>query len=135
MKKIGIEVEIETLEPNVHADRRLKADFDAAIAQIGGDPDPDVMFYRYWHSTGNLNKVAAYSSPEIDKLLEQGRATAEPAKRKPVYDQLQQKLAEAAPWVWLYVGYEYRVMQPTVKGFTPLPNGSMIYMRDVWLDK
>ena len=135
LKKIGIEVEIETLEPNVHADRRLKADFDAAIAQIGGDPDPDVMFYRYWHSTGNLNKVAAYSSPEIDKLLEQGRATAEPAKRKPVYDQLQQKLAEAAPWVWLYVGYEYRVMQPTVKGFTPLPNGSMIYMRDVWLDK
>ncbi|OGO35318.1 MAG: hypothetical protein A2Z03_11765 [Chloroflexi bacterium RBG_16_56_8] len=135
LKKVGVDAQIETLDPSTYADRRLKADFDAAITLVGGDPDPDVMFYRYWHSTGNLNKVAAYSSPEIDKLLEQGRATAEPAKRKPVYDQLQQKLAEAAPWVWLYVGYEYRVMQPTVKGFTPLPNGSMIYMRDVWLDK
>lgn len=135
LKKVGIETEIETLELGVYVDRWLKADFDAAIALNGGNPDPDVMFFRYWHSTGNLNKVAAYNSPDIDKLLEQGRATSDPDKRKPIYDQIQQKLTEAAPWVWLYVGYEYRVMQPFVKGFTPLPNGSMIYLRDAWLDK
>jgi len=93
------------------------------------------MFYRYWHSTGNLTKVAGYNGPDIDKLLEQGRATADPNLRKPIYTDVQKKLADAAPWVWLYVGYEYRVMQPYVKGFTPLPNGSMIYMRDAWLDK
>lgn len=135
LKAVGIETTIETLELGVYVDRWLKADFDATVALNGGNPDPDVMFYRYWYSTGNLNNVAAYNSPDIDKLLEQGRATADPDKRKPIYNQIQQKLADAAPWVWLYVGYEYRVMQPSVKGFTALPNGSMIYMRDVWLDK
>ncbi len=135
LKKIGVETEIETLELGVYVDRWLKADFDAVVALNGGNPDPDVMFFRYWHSTGNLNKVAAYNNPDIDKLLEQGRTTAEPEKRKPIYDQVQKKLTEAAPWVWLYVGYEYRVMQPYVKGFTPLPNGSLIYLRDAWLDK
>jgi peptide/nickel transport system substrate-binding protein len=135
LKKVGIEMEIETLELGVYVDRWLKADFDAAVALNGGNPDPDIMFFRYWHNTGNLNKVAAYKDAEIDKLLEQGRQTSDPAKRKDIYLQVQKKLAEAAPWVWLYVGFEYRVMQPTVKGFTPLPNGSLIYLRDAWLDK
>ena len=135
LKAVGIDMQIETLELGVYVDRWLKADFDAAEALNGGNPDPDVMFYRYWNSTGNLNKVAGYSSPDIDKLLDQGRAIADPNLRKPIYSDIQKKLSDAAPWVWLYVGYEYRVMQPYVKGFTPLPNGSMIYMRDAWLDK
>jgi peptide/nickel transport system substrate-binding protein len=135
LKKIGIETEIETLELGVYVDRWLKGDFDSTIALNGGNPDPDVMFYRYWHSTGNLNNVANYSSPDIDKLLDQGRAVADPEKRKPIYNDIQKKLTEAAPWVWLYVGYEYRVGQPYVKGFTPLPNGSLIYLREAWLDK
>lgn len=135
LKAVGIDMQIETLELGVYVDRWLKADFDAAEALNGGNPDPDVMFYRYWNSTGNLNKVAAYSSPDIDRLLDQGRATADPNARKPIYNDIQKKLADTAPWVWLYNGYEYRVMQPYVKGFTPLPNGSMIYSRDMWLDR
>ena len=135
LKAVGIDMQIETLELGVYVDRWLKADFDAAVALNGGNPDPDVMFNRYWSSGGNLNKVAGYNSPDIDKLLDQGRATADPDKRKPIYIDIQKKLADAAPWVWLYVGYEYRVMQPFVKNFTPLPNGSMIYLRDAWLDK
>jgi peptide/nickel transport system substrate-binding protein len=135
LKPLGIEIEIETLELAVYVDRWLKADFDAVVALNGGNPDPDIMFYRYWHSTGNLQKVAAFNSPEIDKLLDQGKTITEPEKRKAIYDDVQKKLTEAAPWVWLYVGYEYRIMQPYVKGFTPMPNGSLIYLRDAWLDK
>jgi len=135
LKEIGIEFEIETLELGVYVDRWLKSDFDAVVALNGGNPDPDIMFFRYWHSTGNLNKVAAWNDPEIDKLLEEGKITLDPEQRKAIYNTVQQKLAEAAPWVWLYVGYEYRIMQPYVKGFTPMPNGSLVYLRDVWLDK
>ncbi|CAG0944136.1 Oligopeptide-binding protein AppA [Anaerolineae bacterium] len=135
LKKIGIESEIESLELGVYVDRWLKGDFDATVALNGGNPDPDIMFFRYWHSTGNLNIVANYKDPEIDKLLEQGRVTADPAKRKEIYDNIQKKLADAVPWVWLYVGYEYRVMQPYVKGFVPLANGANTYLRETWLDK
>ena len=135
LKKIGIESEIESLELGVYVDRWLKGDFDATVALNGGNPDPDIMFFRYWHSTGNLNLVSNYKDPEIDKLLEQGRVTADPAKRKEIYDNIQKKLTEAVPWVWLYVGYEYRVMQPYVKGFVPLANGANTYLRETWLDK
>jgi peptide/nickel transport system substrate-binding protein len=93
------------------------------------------MFFRYWHSTGNLNIVANYKDADIDKLLEQGRVTADPGKRKEIYDNIQKKLADAAPWVWLYVGFEYRVMQPYVKGFAVYPNGANMTLRETWLDK
>lgn len=135
LAEIGVTVEIETLELGVYVDRWLAGDFDAAIALNGGNPDPDNMFYRYWHSTGNLQAVSNYSSPELDQLLEQGRATTDPAARKEIYTKVQQQLTEAAPWIWLYVGYEYRVMQPTVAGFTPMSNGSTLYLRETWLNK
>lgn len=135
LKELGINTEIETLELGVYVDRWLKGDFDATIALNGGNPDPDNMFYRYWYSTGNLNKVAAYSDPAIDKLLDQGRATTDSAQRKQIYDQIQKMLVDAAPWVWLYNGFEYRVMQPYVMNYTSLANGATYYLRDVWLNK
>lgn len=135
LAEIGVTAEIETLELGVYVDRWLKGDFDAAVALNGGNPDPHNMFFRYWHSTGNLNSVANYSSPEIDELLGQGQALTDPAERKAVYDQVQKLLAEAAPWIWLYVGNEYRIMQPYVQNYTSMPNGQTIYLRETWLDK
>ncbi len=135
LAELGITVEIEPLELGVYVDRWLAADFDAAVALNGGNPDPDNMFYRYWHSTGNLNGVANYSSDEIDALLDQARAVVDPDVRRDLYIEIQQLLADAAPWVWLYVGYEYRVMQPDVEGFVPLSTGSTIYLRDTYLNR
>ncbi|NOZ72217.1 MAG: ABC transporter substrate-binding protein [Chloroflexi bacterium] len=135
LKEIGIETEIETLELGVYVDRWLHTDFDSVVALNGGNPDPDIMFYRYWHSTGNLHKVAVYTNPEIDKLLDAAKVALDPEERRADYLQVQKILAEEAPWIWLYVGFEYRVMQPYVKDFTPMPNGSIKYLRDVWLDK
>lgn len=135
LKAIGVDVKIETLELGVYVNRWLKADFDAAIALNGGNPDPGVMFNRYWMSTGNLNKVAAFSDPAIDKLLTDGIAITDPVARKAIYDQVQTKLLEAAPWIWLYVGYEYRITQPYVMGFYPLSNGANTSLKSTWLNK
>ncbi|MBL8093894.1 MAG: hypothetical protein JNL73_06960, partial [Anaerolineales bacterium] len=135
LAEIGVTVNIETLELGVYVDRWLKGDFDAAVALNGGNPDPHNMFFRYWNSAGNLNGVANYSSPEIDSLLAEAVALTDPAARKAVYDQIQQKLTEAAPWVWLYVGYEYRIYQPYVENFTNMSNGQTIYLRETWLNK
>ncbi len=135
LQAIGVTANIQTLELGVYVDRWLKADFDAAIALNGGNPDPGVMFNRYWLSTGNLNTVAAYSSPDLDNLLNQGLATTDPAARKTIYDQVQTMLIENAPWIWLYVGYEYRITQPYVMDFYPLPNGANTSLKTTWINK
>jgi peptide/nickel transport system substrate-binding protein len=135
LKAIGVTATIETLELGVYVTRWLAGDFDAAIALNGGNPDAGVMFNRYWMSTGNLNKVAGYSSSDIDTLLKQGIATTDPVARKAIYDQVQTLLINAAPWVWLYVGFEYRITQPYVMGFYPLSNGADTLLKTTWLNK
>jgi peptide/nickel transport system substrate-binding protein len=135
LNAIGVNAKIETLELGVYVTRWLAGDFDAAIALNGGNPDPGVMFNRYWLSTGNLNMVAAYSSPDIDNLLAQGIATTDPVARKAIYGQVQTLLINAAPWIWLYVGFEYRITQPYVMGFFPLSNGANTLLKTTWLNK
>ena len=134
LARIGISAEIDALSLNTYFDRWARGEFEAAIALNSGSAEPDTMFYRYWHSTGNLNKVTGFKDPELDKLLDQARTLAEFSKRKELYHAVQRRLADASPWVWLYTGYEYRVMLPYVRQFTPMPNGSLIFLREAWID-
>lgn len=135
LAQIGIDVEIEVLEQGIYVDRWLAADFDAWAGLNSGSPDPDFLLFRYWHSTGNLNYVPGWSDPEIDGLLENGKTVVDSEERKAIYQEVEAKLVEAAPWIWTYVGFEYWPMQSYVQGFTPMSDGSIIYLRDVWLDK
>jgi ABC-type transport system substrate-binding protein len=65
----------------------------------GGRPDPDGMYGRYFTSTGNLNKVAGYSSPELDRLFAEGKATTDVAKRKEIYNQcLPRRRSASSGW-------------------------------------
>ncbi|GAA3238333.1 ABC transporter substrate-binding protein [Nonomuraea helvata] len=124
-----INLDLEVLESGAFVDRWVAADFDAAVALNGGRPDPDGSYGRYFTSKGNLNKVAGYSSPELDKLFADGKATTEQAARKAIYDQVSAKLEENAPWIWLFSGYTYTATTAGVQGFVPMASGSLQFLR------
>jgi peptide/nickel transport system substrate-binding protein len=133
LKEAGINLQLETLESGAYVDRWVAASFDAAVALNGGRPDPDGMYGRYFTSTGNLNKVAGYSSPELDQLFAQGKATTDPGQRKPIYTQISNLLEQNAVWVWLFSSYDYTAMTKGVHGFTPMANGSLQFLRQTSL--
>jgi peptide/nickel transport system substrate-binding protein len=135
LAEIGITIEIESMELSVYVDRWLAGDFQAAIALNGGRPDPYTMYARYWQSTGNLNNVAGYSDETLDDLMAAGRSQTDPQARFDTFAEFQRHLAEQAPWVWLYVGYEYTAQQPYVTGFVPSPTDSIISLTQVQLDR
>jgi peptide/nickel transport system substrate-binding protein len=135
LAEIGITVEIESLELSVYVDRWLAGDFDAAIALNGGRPDPYTMYARYWQSTGNLNNVAGYSDETLDELMATGRVQTDEQERFDTFSQFQTHLAEQAPWVWLYVGYEYTAQQPYVTGFLPSPTDSLLSLSQVTVER
>jgi peptide/nickel transport system substrate-binding protein len=135
LAKVGIKAKIETMDLDAYVKRWLAADFDAAVALNGGAPDPHLMFVRYWNSKGNLAKVAALSDPTMDDLIAKGQKETDQQKRIGIYQEFEKHVVEAAPWVWLYVGYEYRAMQDSVKGYVATPLNSIANLRTVWLDK
>jgi len=135
LAEIGVDMKIETLEFTQWVDRWLKADFDMAPGLNGGGPDPDFYVYRYFTDDGNLNFVTSYKNPVSSDAIKQARASTDPAKRKDLYTTAQKELVNGVPFIWLFVGRDYNATLPTTKGFTHLPNGSIIYLRQTWLDK
>ena len=135
LAEAGITMKIETLEFTQWVDRWLKADFDMAPGLNGGGPDPDFYLFRYFTDDGNLNFVTSYKNPTSSDAIKQARATTDVAKRKDLYATAQKELVNGVPFIWLYVGRDYFGLLPTTKGFTHLPTGSIIYLRQTWLDK
>ena len=135
LAEIGVTMKIQTLEFTQWVDRWLKADFDMAPGLNGGGPDPDFYVFRYFTDDGNLNFVTSYKNPVSSDALKAARATTDVAKRKDLYATAQKELVNGVPFIWLFVGRDYTASLPTTKGFIHLPTGSIIYLRQTWLDK
>lgn len=128
-----ITLDLEVLASNAYVDRWVAGTFDAAVALNGGRPDPDGMYGRYFTSTGNLNKVAGYSSPELDSLFAAGRQSSDPTARKATYSKISENLEANAAWIWLFTGYTYTAASSKVSGYIPMANASVQYLRSTSL--
>lgn len=131
LAKVGITMELDIVDDSTFVSRWLAADFGTSIANNGGRIDPDTMYTRYFTSTGNLNKVAGYSSATLDALFVKGKASGSSSVRKQVYADVTKELENNAVWIWLFSPYEYRAMAKNVTGFIPLASGSLIELRKV----
>ncbi len=135
LAEAGIKMNIELSEFGQYVDRWLKADFDAAVGLNGGQPDPDSYVFRYFTTDGNLNFVTSYQNQQVSDALKQARATADVQTRKDLYAAAQRQLVNDDPFIWLYVGRDYMGLLPSTKGYVHLPTGSVVYLRQTWLDK
>jgi peptide/nickel transport system substrate-binding protein len=131
LAEIGIDLEIEMMELNVYVDAWLAGDFDMAVAQNGGRPDPYPMYNRYFTNEGNLAHVSNFPDDELDSLMKQGQAETDPAKRVEIFQAFESRLAEQSPWLWLSTGYSYTAQRDSVSGFTPSPTGTLFGLVNV----
>lgn len=129
LKAVGIEMKLEFLDWTLLNDRLDARDYDAMMLSMGPSPDPDQ--FNYWHSTSvdaGFNDWC-YSNPQVDKLLEQGRRESDPAKRKVIYDQVQDILAKDVAAIWLYHPNALSAISKGFTGMTAEPAGQyqMLY--------
>jgi peptide/nickel transport system substrate-binding protein len=122
---IGIDVKIHVVEWAAFLNTFIrKRDFEAIILGWGLGTDPDQ--YEIWHSskTGSeeLNHIS-YSNPKVDDLLEAGRRTFDQARRKALYGELQEIMAEDQPVVFLFVPDALSVVSSRVRGIEPAAAG------------
>ncbi len=91
------------------------------------DHDPDIL-YREFHTNqidGGVN-WGSYSNPELDKLLEEGRTTADAAARAAAYQKIQEIFVKEALWLPIYHVYELSALSNRVKGAVMHPDGYLI---------
>lgn len=90
-----------------------------------GDSTADAGATLYRMFSSNQEKVfkdTGYSRPDLDKLIEQGRAAMDLNQRQTVFAQAEKIIVDDAPWIFLWQPKTVAATSTAVKGFTPRPD-------------
>ena len=117
-KKAGIEIELKFLEWNSFIktmdDKKMQL---WAMGWGGGDVEEDPK--QIWHSSSSGkggSNYGSYSNPEVDKLIDAGRAELDPTKRRAMFKKMYGLIAEDVPYVFMFNRkYEYYAISNKVK--------------------
>jgi peptide/nickel transport system substrate-binding protein len=104
LSAVGIAVSLQPLErAALNQKGYIGEQFDMIIDSYAQGPDPDIGTERLYISN-NIHTPpriytnnSAYSDPELDKLFAEQRIQVDPAKRKQIYDRIQEMVWAALP--------------------------------------
>jgi peptide/nickel transport system substrate-binding protein len=124
----GVDVTLDPIGPEVAVGRVIADDFQAITWIQFGAPDPDVEYVFFHSSMGALNWSNLIDS-EIDEAFDAGRRALDDDERAEAYSDLQKRLAEVMPFVWIdhLESVEAVVFDPSLRGFddSTFPDGSL----------
>jgi peptide/nickel transport system substrate-binding protein len=124
VEKAGISADIRVVDQTAEISTAISGDYDVLLWRNHAGEDPDTQ-YIWWHS-GEPTNFGKIDDPEIDRLLEEGRATSDPAARTAAYEGVTEAFAQDIwnVWAW-YVDWGIAT-GPDVHGILgpPLPDGS-----------
>lgn len=96
---VGIRTEIQRSDFPTHLAAIQQGNYDMAMVGWAGGVDPDVS--QQFRTGATFNWLGRMSIPLMDQLLDEGRAIADPAKRRPVYNRFQEVFADELPYLVL----------------------------------
>lgn len=111
LDKIGVKVTLEPLDRAVMWEKYKNKEHEMYIYWWDDNPEPD----RYVYSLFNSNsRDYYYKNAETDALLDKGRSTLNRDERAKIYGEIDRKLYEEAPWIFLYIIPETYAVAPSV---------------------
>ncbi len=92
-------------------------------------PSPDSMFYAQYHSksAGTWMSMEWLQDQAIDKLIDEARETGDSKKQAEIYKDLQHKIVEIQPDVFLLTQNVQHAMDKCLTGFNAVPMQSFDY--------
>ncbi len=117
---IGIRVEIVSRDASSMREAVRKGDTDMAILDWWADyPDADNFLYPLFHSAsfGPGGNYSFYSDPVTDSLILRARRTVDQHAREALYRQIDGRVFQAAPWLYLWFPADVWAAQPSLQGW------------------
>jgi peptide/nickel transport system substrate-binding protein len=75
-------------------------------------------YYYLQHRTGQGFNFTGFSDADFDALVDAGRGVADFDERYAIYEQANQILVDAAPYVYMYAKSEVKAWNPVLQGYT-----------------
>jgi peptide/nickel transport system substrate-binding protein/oligopeptide transport system substrate-binding protein len=120
LAKVGIRVELVTRDASAQRDAARKGLADMAILDWWADyPDGENFLFPLFHSSnfGPGGNYAFYADKGVDSLIERARGTIDDAQRAALYQELDDRVYRAAPWLYLWFPVDLWAQHPSITGW------------------
>jgi len=141
LTKLGVKVNFQRMEwgAYLNALRAEKPTYNLfALGWVTMTGDGDFGLYATFHSANippRGTQAAHYRNPDVDKLLDEARASLDPARRAAAYGRALELITADVPWVPIYQTKETVVLRSHVKGYVGHPAEYYLRLGTVWLDR
>ena len=131
LRAVGIVLDIRTFEfATFYSDITNGAFQLYSLRWVGGNEDPDI-FAHVFHSASVPPRSANrgfYSNPRVDQLIDAARRETDRGRRKRLYAQLQEILANDLPYISLWYLDNVVVRTPRVRDLEVAPSGNYDFL-------
>lgn len=138
LKKVGIEAEVRQMEIGAYLSTMRSSSYKGLAMEgwTGNNGDPDDFLGTQWGESGiPISNWAHYRNPAYEKLLADGLATPDQARRTAIYAEAQKLLLDDAPWLFVNSPTQIRAIRKEVKGFQLNPMQMFLDMEQVSLER
>ena len=136
LKRVGVEADVRRMDMGAFLSTVRSGKY-AGLRMGGwtgdnGDPDNFVgaLFASKEIPIGN---TAHYSNAEVDKLLAEAARTVDHDRRVALYDDIQKRIVDDAPWIFINSVLQARAVRKEVKGYQLNPTQMFFDMEQVSL--
>src|SRR6056297_852585 len=134
LREVGINIELNPVQYGEYMTMIQEGDFDLAYGyQVPDYADADGFVYPLLHSEGDGN-VANYSNPEVDSLIEEGRAVTDEEQRTEIYEDITMILQQDLPYITSTHNIWVDVTDPTERNWVPRTMDIHMFHR-VWMEE
>lgn len=132
LRDVGIALDIRTFEFATFFSDITKGAYQVySMRWIGGNQDPDIFEYVFDSASFPPKRAnrTFYSNPKVDALIREGRTTLDQEKRKAIYAEVQQIVAEELPYINLWYVDNVVVHAKRLRGIEVSPSGNYDFLR------
>ena len=131
-KKIGVEIDLVQVEWATLIKNINEKNYEIISGTDFWRPDPDEYLAYRW----DIQTRTGFSSPDLDRMTAEGLTTVDHPKRVALYHEIEKKIAEYAPILYIYAHPQrFEFWRDSLKGYVPLPQCSRVNMKKAWLDR
>ncbi len=119
----GINLAIQRIELAIWAKNFQSKHMGLTFNDWAPQPDPNLFYYRHFRMAPEGADFRNWKDVPASALLDQGRAEADPAKRRQIYLDFQKELSESVPTVMLFSADVLTVRNERVRNYVQHPTG------------
>lgn len=111
LEKIGVKVNLRTLEFQTVVEKLMTSDYEACVLGWETATKPDIT--NHWHSSSvppNGYNISLYRNPRVDALIDAAKVELDRGRARELWSEVQRIIYQDQPFTFLLVPYEVNAL-------------------------